>query len=247
MTGKHLQTYWELELQRKRGLLLVLGSRLDGAKSDEGWTTSILPLRDSSRYLCMPNKRLDLQRVADIWTRSSTRNLKSVHDECSLIFFDLFSLATFSSLLCPDFEIIIELIHHLKQREYRLAELPGLPLDCFPETDEKANRAQELRALVSLRNNWWTNSKKLLLSIMELHHFQANWVPWSIQQLKSLIKFWTKCSRRNPYDLAAAGLNPCSSRHFRLMFLRCHLFDRQAAAELIVHHFQVTSDDSLTW
>ena len=126
----------------------------------------------------------------------------------------------------------------LKPREFKLAELAGLPLDRFPETDEEANRAEELLAR-ELEKLSLDELEKVAFDVHGISSFPDELESTVNTKLEELDQALNQIEHKEAYDLAA-GLNPfyVNSQHFRLMFLRSHLFDTQAAAEMIVHHFE---------
>ncbi len=127
-----------------------------------------------------------------------------------------------------------------KHFDFELAQSAGIPVDRFPETAEEAIVAQEL-LVQSLDRLSLHEHERILFDIHGIEHIinDAENPSMVEEKLAELQYKLDRTSNKDAYNLAKQ-LNPeyVFSRCFRLMFLRCEMFNAESAAEMMVRHFE---------
>lgn len=128
-----------------------------------------------------------------------------------------------------------------KEYDFKLAKEAGLALDRWPESDEEAKRAEEFLAK-DLANLSLDEHERALFDIHGITPVDEEDPASITQSLEKLQMTIDQIESKEAYDLASR-INPnyVQSTSFRLMFLRCQDFDINAAAKMIVGHFEQKS------
>lgn len=123
--------------------------------------------------------------------------------------------------------------------DFELAKTAGLPVERFPETLQEGQLAEDI-ILQGLEKLSLNQHERILFEVHGLSPDQDEDVPFLNEKLQELDKELDTIVIKESFDLARKQ-NPSyvSSQDFRLMFLRCHLFDCQKAALAMVQHFEV--------
>ena len=127
-----------------------------------------------------------------------------------------------------------------KHYDFELAQAAGIPVDRFPETTEEAQAATDL-LVQSLQR---LSIEEHQAVVLDIHGFdekinEKETSPYVNEKLAELQQHLDRITQKEAYNLALQlNSNYVCSRSFRLMFLRCERFNVQAAAEMMVLHFE---------